>query len=80
MNTKTKELRVDRIEENIAVAYDSDNNEYTFFKTDFFVSEGDIIDAVFDDAETIVKVTVKAEQTLNEKELLKARLSNLFKK
>lgn len=80
MNTKTKELRIDRIEENIAIAYDSANNEFSLCKSEFNLSEGDIIEATFSDTKTIVSVIVKAEKTAKEKDLLVTRLSKLFNK
>ena len=80
MNTKTKELRIDRIEENIAVAHDSENNEFSLCKGEFNLSEGDIIEATFSETETIISVTVKAEETAKEKDLLMTKLSKLFNK
>lgn len=80
MNTKTKELRIDRTEENIVVALDKGGKEYFFSKEVFPVSECDIIEVIFDDNENIIDVTVKTEETAKAKEQLKTRLANLFKK
>ena len=79
MHTQSKELRVDRIEEGIAIAFDENGAKYIFSQNDFPACEGDIAHATFDRNGRITEIKIFKKKTNEEKELLQSRLSNLFK-
>ena len=73
---KETELRVDRIEEGLAVAYDEDGREYTFCAKLADVAENDILLATLGESDAVV-----AAKKLNAvKQDMQARLNRLFDK
>ena len=80
MSIENKEMRVERIEDGIAVAYDRFGNEYTVRQRIADIRENDIIDATVNEHGHIIDLTVLSEKTEAAKLSLKDRLANLFNK
>lgn len=78
MHTKTIQLRVDRIEDGIAVAYAADGAEYCTCAKATGIEENDILLAIVDANGNITDVTVLPEETEKVKQTLKSRLHSLF--
>ena len=74
---KETELRVDRIEEGLAVAYDEDGREYTFCAKLADVAENDILLATLGESDAAKKLTDKTNAV---KQDMQARLNRLFDK
>lgn len=77
---KKIELRVDRIEEGLAVAYDDSGEEYTFCTKLANVKENDILCATISDSGAVIeaqKLTGQTDSTLQD---MQARLHRLFNK
>ncbi len=75
-----KELRIDRIESGIAVAYSDTGQEYRFPKTPENLREGDIVRAALTACGQVTAVEILTEKTAQVKEEMRARLHKLFKK
>ena len=72
-------LCVDRIEENIVVAFSDDGTAFNFQKSDYNVSEGDKISATINDSGEIINVkSIPCDREKHEADLTK-RLRKLFK-
>ena len=77
---KETELRVDRIEEGLAVAYDEDGREYTFCAKLADVAENDILLATLGESDAVVAATKLTDKTNAAKQDMQARLNRLFDK
>lgn len=77
---KKIELRVDRIEEGLAVAYDDSGAEYTFCAKLADVNESDILCATVSENGAVVEAQKLAEQTDSTLRDMQARLQRLFDK
>ena len=75
---KETELRVDRIEEGLAVAYDDDGREYTFYAKLADAAENDILLATLGENDAVVAPTKLTEKTNAVKQDMHARLRRLF--
>lgn len=75
-----KELRIDRIESGVAVAYSDTGQEYRFPKTPENLREGDIVRAALTAGGQVTAVEILAEKTAQVKEEMRTRLHKLFKK
>ena len=80
METENKKMRVDRIEEGLAVAYTDDGQEYILRKEIAYLKENDILLADIDQNGNVVNVQVRREETEKAKQTIKNRLQNLFNK
>lgn len=80
MGTKRIELRIDRIEDGIAVAFDRNGNEYTISANIADVKESDIIDATVNEQGEIINLAVLTDKTKAIKLSLKDKLKYLFNK
>lgn len=80
MEAESKKMRVDRIEEGLAVAYTDDGKEYILRENIADLKESDIIIATADENGNVIKVQVQREETENVKQTMKNRLQNLFNK
>ncbi|MBQ4599310.1 MAG: DUF3006 domain-containing protein [Clostridia bacterium] len=80
MEAESKKMRVDRIEEGLAVAYTDDGKEYILRENIANLKESDIIMATADENGNVIKVQVQREETENVKQTMKNRLQNLFNK
>ena len=74
------ELRVDRIENEIAVAYSDTGREYRFTKEPKELRDGDIILATIGKDGKITAVEILGDKTAQVKAELQSRLHKLFKK
>lgn len=77
---KETELRVDRIEEGLAVAYDEGGREYTFCAKLTDAAENDILLAALGEDGAVVAATKLTEKTNAVKQDMQARLNRLFDK
>ena len=75
---KETELRVDRIEEGLAVAYDDDGREYTFCAKLADAAENDILLATLGENDAVVAATKLTEKTNAVKQDMHARLRQPF--
>lgn len=75
-----KKLRIDRIEENIAVAYDDGGNEYKIIEEPLQIKESDIVTAEFDECGNIIAISTEEEETAAVKNDFQGRLDKLFGK
>lgn len=80
METENKKMRVDRIEEGLAVAYTDDGQEYTIRREIADLKENDLIMATVSESGEIVAAEVLETETAAKKEELRSRLKNLFNK
>ena len=78
MSTETKKLCVDRIEEGIAIAYDTDGNEYCMCERIADIQESDVLLATVNENGAVVDVRIQREETEEEKQILHSRLHSLF--
>lgn len=78
MSCEKKELHIDRIEDGIVVAYDSNGYEYTMCARIADVKENDIVDATVNERDQIIDLRVLPEKTKAAKLSLQERLSKLF--
>ncbi|MBQ4150888.1 MAG: DUF3006 family protein [Clostridia bacterium] len=80
MYPETKKLQIDRIEEEIAVAFSKDGKKYIIKSFDNAFCEGDIINATIDESGNVASFEVLSEETSLKKSTLLERLKKLFKK
>ncbi len=80
MYTECKKLRVDRIEEGIAVAFSEDGTEYRIPQEFAAVQESDILMATIHENGEVTTVEVLREETQEKKQRLRSRLKKLFNK
>ena len=80
MSIEKKELRVDRIEEGMAIAYSTDGTEYCMCQKIADVQESDILLADINADGNVVSVTVLQSKTEEVKTSMQARLHKLFGK
>ncbi len=80
MHSEKKELRVDRIEDGLAIAYDADGNEYCMCAKIADLKESDILLADINRDGNVFDVTVQQEETKKNEESLRNRLHKLFNK
>lgn len=80
MNTEKKELRVDRIEEGLVIAYDANGNEYCMCERIADIQESDILLADVNKDEQVVAVEVQREKMAVQTKTLTNRLKKLFDK
>lgn len=80
MQSKKKELRVDRIEEGLAIAYDVEGNEYCMCAKIADLQESDILVADINNNGVVFNVSVQRDKTEENKERLLARLQELSKR
>lgn len=80
METKSKKMCVDRIEEGLAVAYTDDGDAYTMCQKIANLQESDIILATINENGEVVAAEVLSEETAAKKAELRSRLKNLFNK
>ena len=78
MHSEKKELRVDRVEEGLAIAYDADGNEYCMCAKIADLKESDILLASINSAGMVFDVAVQQEKTEANKQRLKNKLNALF--
>ena len=78
MRETDKELRIDRIENGIAVAYSDTGQEYRFPKTPENLCEGDIVRAALTACGQVTAVEILTEKTAQIKEEMRTRLHKLF--
>ena len=79
MNTFTK-LKIDRIEEGIAVAFSSEGNEYHFPQSFANVRENDVCDAIINDEGKVVSLSVNNRETQLNSDRMRTKLNKLFNK
>lgn len=77
---KTTELRVDRIEEGVAVAYDADGAEYRMCAKINDLAENDVLRASLNDEGEVVSVKKLPEKTEAVRTAVQSRLDKLFGK
>lgn len=75
---KTTELRVDRIEEGVAVAYDTDGAEYRMCAKIGDLAENDVLRASLNDEGEVVSAEKLPEKTEEIKAAAQSRLDRLF--
>ena len=80
MSVRKTELHIDRIEDNIAVAYDSNGNEYFIREKIFEIKENDIIEATLSEEGFVTEISVLHKKTEDKKQFVKKLLSDLFSK
>jgi|GEM_PF-1896340 len=80
MNTEKKELRVDRIEDGLAIAYAFDGTEYCMCQKIADIHESDILLADINAEGNVVSVSVLQQETEEVKASFKERLHKLFNK
>lgn len=80
MHTETKKLRIDRIEEGIAVAFADDGKQYSLSPALCTMRESDILLVTLDTSDTVIAAEVLQKETEAEKDALRVRLKNLFHK
>lgn len=80
MQSQQKELRVDRVEEGLAIAYDAEGNEYCMCARIADLKESDILLASINSDGTVFDVSVLQEKTEENKQALKNKLQKLFNK
>ena len=80
MYTECKKLRVDRIEEGIAVAFSEDGTEYRIPQELAAVRESDILMATIHENSEIAAIEVLPKETAAKKSALRSRLKKLFNK
>lgn len=73
-----KELRVDRIEDGVAIAYAADGTEYFMCQRIADLQESDILLAFVNQDGMVVDVTVRRKETEEVKQTLRNRLQSLF--
>ncbi len=78
MDTERKELRVDRIEDGLAIAYDASGNEYCMCAKIADLQESDVLLAAINKDGAVVDARVQHEKTNEIKQSLKSRLQSLF--
>lgn len=76
---KKTELRVDRIEEGVAVAYDANGAEYIMCAKIGDLAENDIFLADVNDVGEVVSTEKLPEKTAEVKAAVQSRLNRLFK-
>ena len=75
---ETKELRVDRIENGLAVAYDRAGNEYVMCQKIGDLAECDVLSAAVNERGDVVEVVVRREETERAKSAARQNLNELF--
>ncbi len=80
MQTKTIQLRIDRIEEGLAVAFAEDGTAYTVRADIADLRENDIIAASVDAHGEILTAEILHDETAAKKDELRLKLKNLFNK
>lgn len=80
MHTNLKEMRIDRIEEGLAVGFTEDGEQFTLPKQNGELRENDIILAEVDESGEIISYTIKKEETETVKQTMQNRLRKLFNK
>ena len=79
MNTFAK-LKIDRIEEGIAIAFSNEGEEYHFPQKFANVRENDICDAIFNDEGKVISLSVNNQETQRSRDRLQTKLNKLFNK
>ncbi len=79
MNTFTK-LKIDRIEEGIAIAFSNEGEEYHFSQKFANVRENDICDAIINDEGKVISLSVNSQETKRIRDRMHAKLNKLFNK
>ena len=80
MCRNNKKLFIDRIEENVVIAFDDNNVKYTFRLNDNSLCESDIILAKITKSGELESIKVLKEETSLKKSSIFFRLQRLFKK
>lgn len=80
MNTETKKLYVDRVEDGVIIAYSIEKTEYIFSNEDSNIHENDILIANINENNEVVSVIVLQEETTKRINTLKNRVKKLFNK
>lgn len=75
---ENKELRVDRLEDGIAIAYDKNGNRYEMCGRIADLSENDLIFAAIGDGGEVLAATVLPEKTEKIKRDLHVRLQKML--
>lgn len=73
-------LHVDRIEEDIVVAFADSGTKFSFKKADFDIKESDVIIATFNEKGEAIDIKVSKNETAKIKLSLRERLKKLFNK
>ena len=80
MENDIVKIKIDRIEENSAIAFSDNGRKFLFTSDGTEVRENDICNAVIDSDGKIISINVAKEETFTKKQGLKERLKKLFSK
>ncbi|MBE6680229.1 MAG: hypothetical protein E7598_06895 [Ruminococcaceae bacterium] len=73
-------LHIDRIEDKTVIAFSDDGSKFSFFISDYKLSESDVVLATINDSGDVVDLKPIPSATNKTKTSLRKRLKSLFKK
>ncbi len=80
MENDVIKIRIDRIEENLIIAFSASGKRFAFENCYSDINEGDICNAVISNDGEVLSVVPDKKATFIKKEGLRARLKRLFSK